>query len=522
MRAQTLFTERRRTFQTSTMRRSSRSYASATQVYVTSPPSKREQRVPACHSLLARLCARVSHDIRSPLAALDAAVCIINGLDTEQRNLVRSATNRIKDIANDLLSQERKQSDGQHTVAMQGPVEAELISAQVDRALSEKRLELRGTGSVAIASMQDTCAVPLFACIDRSHFRRIISNLLNNAIEAHQSHNATAPQHVHVKTELRNLSEKPSIVVSVCDNGPGMPPNLLARYGQEGFSHGKLAGNGIGAAHAKESLQSWGGRLEVESSVGVGTIISCVLPACTPPAWFKDEITLASEREIVVVDDDDAIHEVWRERFQSVGIAPDLSIHHLRSLDALDTLVNTKILDRSKALFLVDFDFAGSPRSGLQAVTELGLGNRAVLVTSHHEDSELRQASSEAAVLILPKELAGFVPITRCPTTIDLALLDDDIMIHRAWALNAGQYGKRLATFRRPQDLLAVVPHWSRNLPIYVDCDLGKGVSGTDIVRQLLDQGFTRVFLATGHSPSIFRDKPWIKAVGKAFPLLRG
>lgn len=54
---------------------------------------------------------QVSHDIRSPLAALEMISGSINELPEEKRIIVRSAINRIRDIANSLLKENKKISD---------------------------------------------------------------------------------------------------------------------------------------------------------------------------------------------------------------------------------------------------------------------------------------------------------------------------------------------------------------------------------------------------------------------------
>jgi signal transduction histidine kinase len=51
---------------------------------------------------------QVSHDIRSPLSALDVVLSSVSSLPEEQRILARLAINRIKDIANNLLLQNRQ------------------------------------------------------------------------------------------------------------------------------------------------------------------------------------------------------------------------------------------------------------------------------------------------------------------------------------------------------------------------------------------------------------------------------
>jgi signal transduction histidine kinase len=59
---------------------------------------------------LSSLARQVAHDIRSPLAALDVGLSDLGELPENKRILVRTAVNRIKDIANNLLNQNKAES----------------------------------------------------------------------------------------------------------------------------------------------------------------------------------------------------------------------------------------------------------------------------------------------------------------------------------------------------------------------------------------------------------------------------
>ena len=50
-----------------------------------------------------KLAKQVAHDIRSPLSALQIGVSSLKGIPEQSRVLIRSALDRIQDIANDLL-----------------------------------------------------------------------------------------------------------------------------------------------------------------------------------------------------------------------------------------------------------------------------------------------------------------------------------------------------------------------------------------------------------------------------------
>lgn len=55
--------------------------------------------------------------------------------------------------------------------------------------------------------------------------------------------------------------------------------------------------------------------------------------------------------------------------------------------------------------------------------------------------------------------------------------------------------------------------------PIYVDSKLGDGVIGEEFAKELHEQGFQNLYLATGRQPESLPPMPWIKEVdGKKAP----
>jgi signal transduction histidine kinase len=65
--------------------------------------------------------------------------------------------------------------------------------------------------------------------------------------------------------------------IRVSDDGSGIPPDLLPRIFEPQFST-TTSGSGLGLAIVKRLVESWGGRIEVESAVGWGTTITVHVP----------------------------------------------------------------------------------------------------------------------------------------------------------------------------------------------------------------------------------------------------
>jgi two-component system nitrogen regulation sensor histidine kinase NtrY len=66
-------------------------------------------------------------------------------------------------------------------------------------------------------------------------------------------------------------------LIKVADDGAGIPAELLPRVFEPRFST-TTSGSGLGLAIVRRLVESWGGRIEVESETGQGTTISVHLP----------------------------------------------------------------------------------------------------------------------------------------------------------------------------------------------------------------------------------------------------
>ncbi len=104
----------------------------------------------------------------------------------------------------------------------------------------------------------------------------------------------------------------------------------------------------------------------------------------------------------------------------------------------------------------------------------------------------------------------------------DAALVDDDALVRSVWRQAARRAGKTLAAFGSPEELLAAAAGLDKSAPVYVDAELGGGARGTELAARLRGEGFSRVYLATGHAPALLPAMPWLCGiVGKEAPWAR-
>ncbi|HEV2391367.1 MAG TPA: XrtA/PEP-CTERM system histidine kinase PrsK [Verrucomicrobiae bacterium] len=105
--------------------------------------------------------------------------------------------------------------------------------------------------------------------VDPAQIQKVITNLVLNAREA-----VPAGGRVKVETSQRNGW----VVLSVADNGCGMPAEFVRNSLFRPFQTTKKKGIGIGMFHCKMIVEAHRGRIEVESEVGKGTEFRVMLP----------------------------------------------------------------------------------------------------------------------------------------------------------------------------------------------------------------------------------------------------
>ena len=352
---------------------------------------------------MVQVASQVSHDIRSPLSALTMVIGTLDGVAEESRIILRSATHRINDIAN-LLRQKGKKpplAPGKSATETAAP-ESVMLVALLDSIVSEKRVQFRPNLGIQIHT-DFARGYGLFAQIEASEFARSISNLINNSVEA-----LSSPGEITVAL-YRGTRQA---VITVRDNGKGIPPQVLEQLGESPMSHGKegtQSGSGLGVYHARQTFVNAKGSFRIDSQIGRGTTITMTLPGDEPPWWFVEKIELIRGMRVVSVDDDQTIHQIWSERLKTL-VAGDL-IEHL-AFSSIETFCRqmASLPDR-EILYLIDYEFLGQKGDGLDLIERLRIGKKSILVTSRFDETAVRTRAETLRIKILPKGLAPVVPI---------------------------------------------------------------------------------------------------------------
>ena len=344
--------------------------------------------------------AQVSHDIRSPLTALNSVLKDLPELPERKRILVRNATQRIGDIANNLLLQYRTNNYKNSDINQQKTLKPELVLSLLDSLVSEKRIQMMEKSiDLKLEAGSDThcCFVNLKA----NEFKRMISNLINNAIDAIELGGI-------IRVVLRK--EVDDLAIKIIDNGKSIPEKILPKIKKGGISIGKQGGSGLGISGVIQNIKKWNGHYDIQSKEGKGTTFIIKLPITGTPDWFQNSISIMPNTHVVVLDDDKSSHDIWEMHFQDYLKNKQIRLDHFYNSSIFAQYCKDLLSEHD--LFLIDYELLASSETGLDLIERLNIKDQAILVTSRYEELWIKTRAKELSLKIIPKNFAPYIPIS--------------------------------------------------------------------------------------------------------------
>lgn len=204
----------------------------------------------------ANTASQVAHDIRSPLAVLRIiANKMVDVADTE-RQIIYQAVDQINEIVDGLLVQRR----GITSVKVKNNCSLKKVYNLIANVLREKKIQYKDRKIDFILNADDSNE-NIDCQINELDFMRVMSNLINNAVEAISDSGSV----------IINLKSKDDAVeIAITDTGCGMPDNIINNI-ERGISYNKPDGNGLGLKHAINCIREWGGEYGINSQINIGT-----------------------------------------------------------------------------------------------------------------------------------------------------------------------------------------------------------------------------------------------------------
>ncbi|MDO9378734.1 MAG: ATP-binding protein [Nocardioidaceae bacterium] len=222
------------------------------------------------------LLAAVSHDLRSPLAAIKAAATSLRSEDvdwspTDEAALVETideSADRLEALVANLLDMSRLQTGS--VTPRRAAVDLVHLATRVVATLSEP-------GRVTVCRPVED---PPMAVADDGLLERVLANVLENGIR-HTP--AGTPVEVRVSSHREQGADRVS--VRIVDHGPGIPSGASDRVFAPFQRLGDVPqgdGVGLGLAVARGLCEAMGGTLDVEDTPGGGLTMVLELPAHAP------------------------------------------------------------------------------------------------------------------------------------------------------------------------------------------------------------------------------------------------
>lgn len=217
---------------------------------------------------IGELSARIAHEIRNPLASISGSVQLIaqggsvSEGDKRLLAIVERESDRLNLLINDFLAYARPAAPVKTAVAIHDFVR-------------EMQALVKADGRFERVILRNDCLPGIMVHVDRDQFRQVFWNLLVNAADAMPDGGTVTFTAVYEK--LNNGEQGDFVKVIVEDNGKGIEEQVTGRIFEPFFTT-KNGGTGLGLATVYRIIEAHGGKIQMESTVGSGTIFTIILP----------------------------------------------------------------------------------------------------------------------------------------------------------------------------------------------------------------------------------------------------
>ena len=317
--------------------------------------------------LKSQFLANMSHEIRTPMnCVLGLSALALDSTDpTEIKQLVQNINTSsiaLLTILNDILDLSKIQEQGVYINQRNFKVSGLLASIN-------DLFTIQAQQSGLTFNIESDARIPEYLCGDEIRLRQVLVNLVGNALKF------TKQGEVSLFLGLIEIeSHEPNTVnlkLSVSDSGVGMSSEQLAlifeRFTQvDASSSRKFEGTGLGLTISQELVNAMGGKIQVQSSVGQGSVFSFELefghghghkqmPA--PPVVTTHAIAALQGKLALVVEDNKMTQVVTSRMLKKIDIQCDIAENGVIAIECI----------KSKKYDFVLMDIQMPVMDGLQA-----------------------------------------------------------------------------------------------------------------------------------------------------------
>ncbi|MBZ5702827.1 MAG: response regulator [Acidobacteriia bacterium] len=278
---------------------------------------------------LGRMVSEVAHELSNPLTSIlgyaQRLLLRRDAVQGEEVQKIYQEAERAGRILRQLLESGREERPGRKRVS---------LNAVVVRALELQRLG-RPAEQIRVEAELDPGAPALIG--DPDQLQQVVMNLVANAQQAIEHSRGRGV----IRVATRRISEQ-GLRLEVADDGPGIPPALLARIFDPFFTTKPPGlGTGLGLSIVLSIVREHGGQVHVVNRAGGGALFSVDLPAAQEeaasgraPAVRKASAARSSERRaaartretpagarVLVVEDEPTVANLVAEVLRDEGLS---------------------------------------------------------------------------------------------------------------------------------------------------------------------------------------------------------
>ncbi len=297
--------------------------------------------------------ANMSHEIRTPINGIigmnsmllkNCDSCDVEEIREYAKN-IQSASQTLLSIVNDVLDISKIESGKMEII----PVKYELFSVLND---CYQMTKARADAKDLDFKMKVDERIPSVLYGDEVHIRQIINNFLSNAVKY------TKEGHIFLRLGFEETVETQMLLkIEVEDSGIGIKNSDMDRLFLsftriDEQNNRNIQGTGLGLSLTKKLIELMGGKIEVKSEYGKGSVFTAIIPqqiiSVEPMGNFAEKykqyissielsnhMVIASKAKILVVDDVEMNLKVAQSYIRQTGAKVDLASSGAQCLDMI-------------------------------------------------------------------------------------------------------------------------------------------------------------------------------------------
>ncbi|MFC5653598.1 ATP-binding protein [Paenibacillus solisilvae] len=212
-------------------------------------------------NVLGELAATIAHEIRNPLTVSKGFIQLIksrsnNDIDLKYSTLALEEIDRAESIISEYLMYAKPQAD---------KIEKVNVKEHLNAVLKIIESYIISHGHTVIHNNEDD----LYIHADAKKFTQVMINLIKNAVEAMEQDG---------QLTINVYASNNQVVIDIIDTGVGMTKDQISRLGVPFYST-KDKGTGLGLMVCFRIVEALNGKIQAESTKGLGTKFSVVIPS---------------------------------------------------------------------------------------------------------------------------------------------------------------------------------------------------------------------------------------------------